>query len=180
MILGLDISTTCIGWCKLTDQGEYVDVGYINLSKERDLYAKLDVFRSFLKGSNLPSTCTVFVEAPLARSNNQNVVNLLQRWNGMCCVELYRHFESRRPILIGHRTARKLLGIKIPKGVKDKAMKNFILQHVRSFQVIPEEKWKTKRTGNPQDYCYDMCDSYVVARAGYEEEIKPKTSTVTE
>ena len=39
-ILGLDISTSCTGWCLLSDSGEIVDIGYIELSRKSGLFEK--------------------------------------------------------------------------------------------------------------------------------------------
>ena len=40
MILGLDISTSCTGWCILKEDGHVVDMGAISLSDKKSLYAK--------------------------------------------------------------------------------------------------------------------------------------------
>jgi hypothetical protein len=167
MILSLDISTKCIGYCLLEDDGQFCDVGYLDIEKESGLYRKLDVFYEFICTifADFKNVKKIYIEAPLARSNNQNVVNLLQRWNGFCCCVVYNVFNIE-PILIEHRTARKLLGIKPPKGTKGKDLKKYILQHVRNYGIIPESKWKFKRTGNPKDYCFDMSDAFVIAKAG--------------
>ncbi len=39
MILALDISTSCTGWCVFDENG-YRDIGYINLSKHKGMYEK--------------------------------------------------------------------------------------------------------------------------------------------
>ena len=163
--LGLDISTKCVGWCTLTETGEFVKVGHLDLSAEKGLYKKLDLFRSFFKRFD-PDGYRVIVEAPLQRSNNQNVVNLLQRWNGMCCGVLYQWFDLREPTLIEQRTALKELGIKVPKGVKGPDRKKYILQCVQGCDKIPESSWEVNRNGNPHAWCFDQADAYVIAKAG--------------
>ena len=40
MLLGLDISTSCTGWCIFNDKNELRDSGYITLSKHKGLYEK--------------------------------------------------------------------------------------------------------------------------------------------
>lgn len=166
MILGIDASTRYIGWCILTEDEKFINIGYLDFTKEKSLYKKLDKFSELVyefkkKYTNLTS----FVEAPLFGSNNQNVVNLLQRWNGMCCAELYRILKIE-PVLITNRDALKLVGIQVPKGVKGLDRKKFILQHVQDLGIIAESKWALKKTGNPKDFCYDQADAYVVALAG--------------
>ena len=39
-ILGLDISTSCTGWCVLDDMGEILKIGYVDLSKEKCIFGK--------------------------------------------------------------------------------------------------------------------------------------------
>ena len=39
-VLGLDISTSCTGWCVLSSAGEIQDIGYIDLSKDKGLFRK--------------------------------------------------------------------------------------------------------------------------------------------
>lgn len=167
MILGIDASTKCIGWCLLNDDGSLFDVGYIWLEKLKNQYDKLDAFKNALVNSlRIVGDVSVFIEAPLQRSNNQNVVNILQRWNGMVCVLLYQGFGVH-PVLIPERDVRKLNEIVVPKGVKGVNKKKYVLQCVQDLGIIDENKWELKRTGNPKDFSYDMCDAYCVARAGY-------------
>lgn len=168
MILGLDISTSVIGWCIMNENEKVLDIGHLEFNKkQKNLYKKLDVFRELLLELRTKYCIyfKIYVESPLFGSNNQNVVNLLQRWNGMCCVELYRVLKSE-PVLIPNSTALKAIGIKIPKGVKGLDRKKFILQYVQNLGIIAEDKWALKKTGNPKDFCYDQADAYVVAMAG--------------
>lgn len=171
MIIGFDASTSYIGYCFLRDDGSFYDIGHIDLTKINDLYDKAFVFKRFLENITIPTDdCgvdSIFIEAPLARSNNQNVVNLLQRWNGMVCI-LIKEYLGIQPQLIGHSTARKILGIKVPKEIKGEKMKQFLFTHVRELGIIPENKWAFKKTGNPKNWVYDQTDSYIIARCGYE------------
>jgi len=168
MILGLDISSAYIGWCLLSEIEHFIDIGYLDLRKDKTLYKKLDKFSEFLTSLKKPYVAAqlkVFIEAPLPRSNNQNVVNLLQRWNGFCCTEVYRILETE-PTLVTNRDALNIAGITIPKGVKGLDRKKNILTYVQSLGIIPEDKWELKKTGNPKDWCFDQADAYVVSIAG--------------
>jgi len=168
MILGLDISTSYVGWCLLANDGSFSDVGHVRFSKGTSLYEKLEDFRKLiytLHAEETPGGLKPYVEAPLARSNNQNVVNLLQRWNGMCCVVI-NDILKKEPILLAQRSALKDLDIKIPKGVKGLDRKKYILQCIKDFGIIPKDKWANKKTGNPKDFCFDQADAYIVAKAG--------------
>jgi len=167
MILGLDASTKCVGWCLLNDDGSLHDVGYIWLEKVKNEYDKyMKLFYALQTLTHFSENFRVFIEAPLKRSNNQNVVNILQRWNGMVCIAAFKIFKEK-PVLIPELTVRKLNDIKVPKGVKGVNKKKYVLQCVQDLGIIDESKWELKRTGNPKDYSYDMCDAYCVARAGF-------------
>lgn len=166
-ILGIDASTRCVGWCLLNDDGSLHDIGYVWLGKLTNEYERIDALESALENSiKISGDVSIFIEAPLQRSNNQNVVNILQRWNGFVCSLLYWRYNVQ-PVLIPELTVRKLNDIKVPKGVKGKDKKMFCLHYVQSLGIIPEDKWELKRTGNPCDWSYDMADAYCVARAGF-------------
>ncbi len=166
MILGLDASTKCVGWCLLNDDGTLYDVGYIMLDKLKNEYDKYQVlFNTLQKLVEISELLHVYIEAPLARSNNQNVVNILQRWNGMVSVAVWTIYGIK-PVLIPELTVRKLNGIKVPKGVHAVHKKRYVLQVVQDLGIIDESKWELKRTGNPKDYSFDMADAYCVAKAG--------------
>jgi len=166
MILGLDLSTRYVGYCLLTENEKFIDIGYLDLTKQKSLYKKLDKFSELIhKLREKYVNLVPFVEAPLFGSNNQNVVNLLQRANGMYCLELYRILK-KEPILITNRDALKAAGIKVPKGTKGLDRKKYILQYVQSLGTISPDKWTLKKTGNPKDWCYDQADAYIVCLAG--------------
>lgn len=172
MILGFDISTSCSGICVLENDGSFVDVQYVLTKDIESYYEKVDAIIFALRNSyKIVSGPQIYVEGALGASNNQNVVNKLQRINGMACYALYLEYGIE-PILIKETEARKLNGIKVPKGVKGENKKKYCLQFVRDLAIIPESKWEFKRTGNPKTFCYDMADSYLVAKAGYLNETR--------
>jgi hypothetical protein len=62
-------------------------------------------------------------------------------------------------------SARKLCGIKVPKGQKAKAVSlQFVVDNVPDFDV------EYTRHGNPKAGYADRSDSYVIARAGWVRE----------
>ena len=48
MLLSLDISTSCTGYC-VFDENELKDIGYISLKKQKGLYAKAEHVKKVLK-----------------------------------------------------------------------------------------------------------------------------------
>ena len=71
------------------------------------------------------------------------------------------------PNYVGASSARKAVGIKVPRGQKAKVVvMNFVLDNVGDFDV------EYTRYGNPKAGYADRADSYVVARAGWLSETK--------
>lgn len=171
MILGFDISTRCIGWCLVEDDGTFIKKGYIDFLDCYDFYDKAKWFsREVLNNFhfNWDDVKKIYVEEPVkmfaANQSSAHVISLLQRFNATCCWILYCFFDIK-PIHIMEASARKLVGIKVPKGVKKKEKKQFVFEFVKNLKDIPDE-WEYKRTGNPKDWCYDTADAVVVAKAG--------------
>lgn len=165
MILGLDISTSVIGWCYLNEDGTYHDIGHIQFPKDISLYEKLTIFADFLKSK--PGKITkIVIEEPLKMFKNNasmaQIISLLQRFNGMCCAIIHNQWNIE-PELINPSSARKRAGIKVCRGTKAKEV---VLHHVMNLGIIPEDKWDYKRTGRPKDWCGDQSDAYVVALSG--------------
>ena len=93
-------------------------------------------------------------------------LSTLTRFNGIVSWLIYELFE-RRPTFIGSTTARKQAGIKVPRGKKAKQV---VLEHL--LENEPAFKIEYTQHGNPKPESYDRADAIVVARAGYNMEIK--------
>ena len=90
LILGLDVSTTCTGFCILKGNGELVKIGSVPLKvsnkvkKEEAPFIKKDMFRKRIREEVGDMILTdVAIEEPLFSSNNTNTVATLLRFNGM-------------------------------------------------------------------------------------------------
>ena len=71
-------------------------------------------------------------------------------------------FYSGEPKYHAATSARKLCGIKVPKGQKAKAVSlQFVVDNVPAFEV------EYTRHGNPKAGYTDRSDSYVIAKAGW-------------
>jgi len=86
----------------------------------------------------------------------------LARFNGIVsyiCLDVV----GIEPEYISASTARKLNGIKIPRGQKAKqVVLKYVLDNEPNFVV------EYTKQGNPKPGSYDRADSLVIARAGYE------------
>jgi hypothetical protein len=131
MILGLDISTKCIGislFESKQDKGELKILKHVSpvvkpvpKSSMEVLFKKANVFRNeFLNKYVDLGIVKVIIEEPLLRSNNVNTVGTLLRFNGMVARDVYEilgvvpefisSYDSRKyayPELMAVRTHKK-------------------------------------------------------------------------
>lgn len=100
LILGLDVSTKCIGACIMLDDGsengKIVTLTHVSpkTPKKMDateaLFVKTEIFRNqFLKQYKDIGISKVVIEEPLVLSNNANTVSTLLRFNGMISLAVY-------------------------------------------------------------------------------------------
>ena len=174
MLLALDISTSCTGYC-IFDEDKLIDIGSINLSKHKGLFEKASLVKSeILKLSNKYQIRNVAVEENLQAfrpglSSAKTLMTLAQfngvvRW--ICHESLVVPVES-----INVNTARKNVGLKINKKDKTKTTKEKVLDWVSEDN--PSIKWPTKilKSGpskGQKRICsesYDMADAYVIGKS---------------
>jgi len=100
LILGLDVSTSCIGISLIEDKGTYGKLELLHhvtpivkpkpLSKMQELFEKARIFEEeFLNKYADVGVTKVIIEEPLLRSNNVNTVATLLRFNGMISRAVY-------------------------------------------------------------------------------------------
>jgi Holliday junction resolvasome RuvABC endonuclease subunit len=174
MILGLDISTSCVGWCVLTSEGNLLKMGYIPLSKETDTFSKASRVSKELSWLNIEyEIAHVFIEENLQAFrpglSSAKTLLTLARFNGIVSYICHKEF-SIAPVNINVNSARKALEIKIKKK-SDKSTKEQIIDWVsgRLNYDWPTKKLKSgPRKGKVilEPSCYDMADAYVIALAG--------------
>ena len=179
MILGLDISTSITGYTILDDEsGAILECGHIDLRKEKNFFAKASLVEQKLKDIDKLSKSwmkAVYIEQSLQsfRSgfSSAQTLSLLSRFNGVVSWICYEVF-ALEPQYLAATSARKLCGIKIPKGrkAKDVALQ-FVVDNVPGFEI------QYTRHGNPRPGFTDRSDSYVIARAGWLNERQEAQNT---
>ena len=88
----------------------------------------------------------------------------LQKFNGIVSWLVYELFEIE-PKYITATSARKHVGIKVPRGQKAKeVVLNFLLENEKAFKI------EYTKFGNPKPESYDRADAIIVAKAGYDIE----------
>jgi len=167
MILGLDISTMITGATVLDEDGKvlYCEAWRTN-KKDLTFFEKLDIIKHRISNLTLEYYIEhIFIEEPLLRfaagKSRAHTIGLVQRYNGVVtwiCRDLFG-FE---PKYINAASARKSVGIKIPRG-KDSKLEvlQFVLDNEPNFKV-QYTKYK-----NPKPGTFDRADSYVIAKAGW-------------
>lgn len=165
MILGLDISTSITGYTILDYAGNIVACDHIDLRKEKDFFKKIRMVNAQLDEiSGAYDIEKVYIEQSLQsfRSgfSSAQTLSLLSKINGIISWLCYNFFGE--PQYIAATSARKLCGIKVPKGQKAKAVSlQFVVDNVPGFEI------QYTRHGNPKAGYTDRSDSYVIAKAGW-------------
>ena len=171
MILGLDISTSITGYTVLNDQGNILACDHIDLRKEKNFFKKVEIICDRLETiDDAYEIEQVYIEQSLhsfrSGFSSAQTLSLLSKINGIVSWLCYNFFY-KEPKYLGATSARKLCGIKIPKGQKAKAVSlQFVIDNVANFDV------EYTRHGNPRPGYADRSDSYVIARAGWLNENK--------
>ena len=185
MILGVDVSTSITGFAVVAD-GQLVYYDSIDLRKHKNVFDKtiaikekiLDLYEMYQLNNDDTSSAGwgdseypvqhIYVEQPFTFFNSGGssgkTMAALQRFNGIVSWLLFEVFEIR-PEYIGATSARKQVGIKVPRGQKAKQV---VLEHL--LDTEPAFKVEYTRHGNPKPESYDRADAIVIAKAGWEIE----------
>jgi len=178
MILGLDVSTSCTGWCILNEDGNFIEMGFIPLGKLKTTYVKAEEFRAKLTDIHIKfNVSKVYIEENLQAFrpgfSSAKTLLTLSRFNGIVSYLCAQQFQFE-PEHINVNIARKCLGLKIIKKSKGgKPTKEQVVDWV-SNELNGSFSWPTKilKSGPRKGLkihipeCYDMADAYVIARAG--------------
>ena len=177
MILALDISTSCTGWCVFDENG-YRDIGYIDLSKYKGMYEKANKVKTELLNLLIKHPFDeVIVEENLQAfrpglSSAKTLMTLAQfngvvRW--ICHADLNADVDS-----INVNTARKSVGLKVDRKSKKKT-KDQVWEWVKTVNNADRTKikWPTKilKSGPNKgktrlcNEAYDMADAYVIGKS---------------
>ena len=166
MILGLDISTSITGITLLDEEGEVVFISSVDTRKNKNFFQKAEAIKSFLKDlSRKHSVDQIVIEQSLQsfRSgfSSAKTLSTLSRFNGVVSWMCYSLW-NKEPTYIAATSARKLCGIKVPKGEKAKpVVLQFVLDNEPKFMV------EYTKHGNPKPNSFDKADSWVIAKAGF-------------
>jgi hypothetical protein len=177
MILALDISTSCTGWC-VFDENELRDSGYIDLSKHKGMYEKAGRVKTELLNLTILYPFTkVVVEENLQAfrpglSSAKTLMTLAQfngvvRW--ICHSDLNTETES-----INVNTARKTVGLKIDRKSEKKTKEqvwDWVKLENNNDKIEISWPYKTLKSGPNKgkvrlcNEAYDVADAYIIGKS---------------
>lgn len=178
-IIGLDISTTVVGWCVLNSLNVVVSAGYIDLTGVEDDNSSLKLFQKadlVLQQINVElaknKIRNVLIETPIGMATGKNINSaiMLNKFNFMISYTLYDKGYHIR--YVPSQTARKKLfgdeysvWNKLPsKEDKKEYIANFVKKYLENH--VKYEK-RPRATDKWKSYIYDVSDAFVVARTFY-------------
>lgn len=172
MFLGLDISTSVVGWSIVDLQGSLVDYGYIDFNEkklklETNLFLKLDyfnkTFNDVLEKYKDKITSWAIEEAAMKFSSGMSsaqTIFTLASFNFGVAYSVYKTL-NKEPIYINVNTARKKFGIKIPRDLDKSKKKAYVLEScINRYANFKVEK---NKKDNYKKQFFDVSDSIVMS-----------------
>jgi hypothetical protein len=173
--LAFDISTTCTGVSLMSGGGGLLEMSHIKLDtpknidpEERYLY-KADLFREYIQRYKNEGITNIYIEDPLAGSNNVFTANMLIRYNGICSYILYQELGIRPEFMTVHNVRKNLCPelIKTDKKgnqtlsfAKDVDKKHYIWRKVDRW--FPGLEWLQDKKGGLKKENFDMSDAVAI------------------
>ena len=166
MILGLDVSTSITGYT-LLDGDEIILNGAWDTRKYKNFFDKVVHVKDGLdkiREEHGTRITAVYIEQSLQsfRSvfSSAKTLSTLSRFNGIVSWLVFDQYKIK-PEYLAATSARKLCGIKVPRGQKAKAVVlKFLLDNEPGFVIDYTSH------GNPKPESYDRADSLIIAKAG--------------
>ena len=162
VILGLDASTTCVGYA-FTQDKKILDMGFIDIKKEKTPKDKVEKVLDFLHNSSyIDNVTNINIEDNLSGfaggRTSQQVIIKLAKFNAILCFML-ENFDFKVHN-INPMTARKnVFGKARVKGLK---AKDFVKQEIE--KMYNTNKWcKETSRGNWDKRNIDMYDGLVMS-----------------
>lgn len=179
MVLGLDISTSIIGWCVMKSASKVVDAGYIDLREfEQDtitsIFKKIDYAFPKLKDiCKKHKVKNIIIETPIGMATGKNINSaiILNRFNFIIGYLLY---SQEYPIRYesSQRARKKLLRddykvwFKLPSGDEKKEyIANLVKENIKQFVIFEK---RPRAIDKLKSHIYDVADAYVIAKSFFD------------
>ena len=177
MILGMDISTSCTGFCIVDDKGHPVHFSKVELTKIENFFEKVKKVKSHILNLmirfNIEKIAVEDYLTSFARGRSSSgTLFKLAKFNGIVQWVCYNDLDIEAyPINVNN--ARKINNIivlgkkKTAEGTKDQVLRQ-VKEVVGDAFVFPTKVLKSgPRKGMVvyEKYAYDMADAFVIAKA---------------
>lgn len=179
MIVGFDISSSCIGVAIFHEDGSLEHIEHLLLKTDKNVLPenrylpKGQMFQTYIKKLKEKYIITkVLVEEPLPSSNNSNTVNILLKFNGICSWLIHQELNII-PEFLSIRDIRKKVcpeftRIEYKKGEKKEI--HYIPKHIDKkvyiFEKVkkkyPDLEWFYTRNNTLKKENYDMTDAVAI------------------
>jgi hypothetical protein len=176
MYLGFDISTAIVGWSLVDQAGLLVKWGYIEFPKKttkrpaltlfekmeyfsKDICDKLEDYRDQIDVWGVEQAVKKFQDG----LSTAQTIYVCASFNFGVAYEIYQFLHRKEPIYIPVSTARKTVGLKIPRGLDKTARKGEVVKWCKPRH--PSIQWGLTRNGTYKAWCFDVADSLVIAEA---------------
>ena len=176
LVLGLDVSTSCTGWCISDKDGNFIDMDYVCFKKIGTCLSKADLMKTALIEINKNYQISrIVIEENLQAFrpglSSAKTLMTLASFNGIVSY-ICREVFSIDPEYINVNVARRLVGLKIDRK-SNATTKEQVLEWVKGTINPSGYSWPTKtlksgpRKGMvvAEPGCYDMADAFVVCTA---------------
>ena len=166
MILGLDISTSTIGYCIINNDGFLKRIGYIGISNIEDIVEKgyfvFQFFNNLLKEEKIEHIYIEDISQKFSPGfSSAGIITLLARFNGIVSFILYYITHIKPNYIMATSSRKKAYKMSFKRGID---IKKQIFIEVNKREKIP---WLKTQKGKIKNECYDMCDSYTLSLCGY-------------
>lgn len=166
MILALDISSSCIGYCVFNNNGKLLKMSCSKFNSKQSKFERLQKFIDELteEGVTKMPIEMIAIEEPLkkfkGKFSSAETIAILNYFNGIVSSYLYLTFGVE-PIYYNVNSARATAfpGLKAPKD--EGSIKHEVWRKV--MELEPQINWRySTKTRKLMDENYDMSDSYVI------------------
>jgi len=174
-ILGLDISTTTIGYCVIeSDDNSIVELGHISLKNIEGLFNKVDVavpkIAALMVG--LAVSKTYVEEAVMMFSTGMSsaqTILTLAKFNALISYHVRNLLGDANLTYVKPTEARKTCGLVMTTKAKagGKGQKEQVYSQLTAPNgLLSHIQFPVTKTGNPKPENYDQADAFVVAYYG--------------
>jgi Holliday junction resolvasome RuvABC endonuclease subunit len=182
MILSLDISSSCVGYCVFNNDGKLLKMSCAKFNSKQSKFERLQIFIEELKREKITEMPIemIAIEEPLkkfkGKFSSAETISILNFFNGLVSAYLYITFGIE-PVYYNVNSARSTV---FPKKTKKEAAETLDSEEVseegtkgevsikheiwkKVMKLEPQINWRySTRTRKLMDENYDMSDSYVI------------------